>query len=107
MSLDLSSVLCAYSSFIIFKGVASSNGYHGCLKCETVGRYSHTGNKVIFTQLDAPKRTDEKFRSGAYSVASGNRTDFHCKNTTVITRLPIDMIADVIVADSLHLIDLG
>lgn len=78
-----------------------------CTKCETVGRYTHTGNKVVFTELNAPKRTDEKFRSGAYSVPVGIRKDCHCKKTTVITKLPIDMIEDIIIADSLHLIDLG
>lgn len=85
----------------------NSNGYHGCLKCEIVGKYSYTARTVIYTKLDAPKRTDEKFRSGEYSVPFGLRRDCHCKKYTVLTKLPIDMVEDVIIADSLHLIDLG
>lgn len=101
-------VIFCTTIFIYFsKGAVASNGYHGCLKCEAVGKYSYTGNKVIFTKLDAPKRTDEKFRSGEYSVPSDDRRDFHCKNTTVLTKLPINIIEDVIIGDSLHLIDLG
>lgn len=85
----------------------ASNGYHGCMMCEVIGKYTYTANKVIYTHLNAPKRTDEKFRSGLYSVPSGDRRDFHCRKVTVLTKLPIDMVEDIVVADCLHLIDLG
>lgn len=83
----------------IFIGVIGSNGYHGCLKCETSGKYSYRARTMIYTELNAAKRTDEKFRSGVY-------TD-HCKYTTILTELPINMVEDFPTSDCLHLIDLG
>lgn len=54
---------------------------------------------MIYTQLDAVKRTDEIFRSGEYNE--------HCKKVSILTKLPIDMVEDFPIADCLHLIDLG
>lgn len=54
---------------------------------------------MIYTDLNAPKRTDEKFRSGHYAN--------HCRKVTVLQKLPIDMVEDFPVSDCLHLIDLG
>ncbi|XP_055841957.1 uncharacterized protein LOC129909036 isoform X1 [Episyrphus balteatus] len=96
---QIRSFICDTPARHYLKGVISSNGYFGCLMCETKGKYSHTARTMIYTDINAELRTNEKFRSGVY-------TD-HCKLSTVLRNLPIDMIKDFPVADSLHLIDLG
>lgn len=54
---------------------------------------------MSFPRIDLPNRTDSSFR---------NRADpDHHKEDTPLERLPIDLISDFPVADSLHLIDLG
>lgn len=54
---------------------------------------------MIYPQLNAPKRTDEKFRSGIYST--------HTKVESILLKLPIDIVKDVPIADGLHIVDLG
>lgn len=54
---------------------------------------------MSFPRTDCPLRTDDDFR---------RKTDSdHHKYDTPLTLLPMNMIEDIIVADSLHLIDLG
>lgn len=54
---------------------------------------------MSFPRIDLPARTDASFR---------NREDpDHHKEDTPLEKLPIDLVADFPVADSLHLIDLG
>lgn len=64
--------------------------------------WSTVGKTTVFPHLLCEKRTDEKFRSrqyqGHYSKSG---------NISPIQQLPVDMIAQFPVADSLHLIDLG
>lgn len=74
------------------------NGKHGCQKC-TVGEYSYVSHCTYFSNENCERRTDEKFRLKQYGS--------HHKNDTPLIQLPIDMIADFPIADSLHLIDLG
>lgn len=84
----------------VFLGVCNFNGKHGCLKCTTVGDYSHTSHTVVFPETRCPLRTDDGFRKKLY----GN----HHKADSPLLQLPnIDMVNDFPVADSLHLIDLG
>lgn len=54
---------------------------------------------MSFPRHDCPLRTDEDFRLKVDHL--------HHKFNTPLVELPIDMIKDVIIADSLHLIDLG
>lgn len=54
---------------------------------------------MIFPHLDCPLRTDNGFRLRIDAA--------HHKCTSPIEELPIDMIVQIPVADSLHLIDLG
>lgn len=75
------------------------NGKHGCLKCSIIGKYSHISHTVVFTKTDQPARTNEKFRAKEY--------EGHQKSDTPLTKLPIDMIQDIIIADPLHLLELG
>lgn len=83
----------------IFPGVANFNGQHGCLKCTTVGEYSYITHCNIFPRIGCSKRTDEGFRTRQYAS--------HHKTYTPLEELPINMIDDFPIADSLHLIDLG
>lgn len=63
-----------------------------------VGQWDKKGRHMSYPRFDCPRRTDESFR---------NKTDEdHHKEDTPLTDLPIDMVEDVVVADSLHLFDL-
>lgn len=65
----------------------------------TVGEYSHQSHTVVFPNSRCPDRTDDQFRKKMYGL--------HHKADSPLLKLPIDMVKDVPVADSLHLIDLG
>lgn len=80
-------------------GVANFNAKDGCLKCTIQGEYSHDTHTVTFPGTNHPKRTDNDFRLKKY----GN----HYKVDSPLLQLSIDMIEDIPVSDSLHLIDLG
>lgn len=80
-------------------GVCNFNGKHGCLKCTVVGEYSHRSRTVVFSRVGCPKRNDVDFRLKKYGL--------HHKYDSPLLQLPIDMIEDFPVGDSLHLIDLG
>lgn len=54
---------------------------------------------MSFPRTNCQKRTDYSFRT--------KQDPDHHKEDTPLLRLPINLIDDVIVADSLHLIDLG
>lgn len=54
---------------------------------------------MVFTNIKQPPRTNNMFRTNQYPD--------HQKNETPLTQLPIDMIKDFIVADSLHLLEGG
>lgn len=54
---------------------------------------------MSFPDTHMPLRTDASFR--------GKHDKFHHKSNTVLEELPIDMVEDFVVADSLHLLDLG
>lgn len=75
------------------------NSKHGCQKCTIVGKYSHISHTVVFTKIELPLRTDELFRAKQYPG--------HQKVETPLTKLPINLIKDVVVADPLHLLELG
>ncbi|XP_063634858.1 uncharacterized protein LOC134805495, partial [Cydia splendana] len=81
------------------KGVCNFNGKHGCLKCCIVGEYSHVSHTVTFPETNCHPRTDQEFREKKYGP--------HHKTDSPLLRLPVDMVQDFPVADSLHLVDLG
>ena len=75
------------------------NGKQGCLKCTTVGEYSYVSHTVYFPRTGCEKRTDAGFRAKLYGS--------HHKQDSPLTLLPINMVEDFPISDSLHLIDLG
>ncbi|XP_035912909.1 uncharacterized protein LOC118512515 [Anopheles stephensi] len=82
------------------KGVANFNAKHGCLKCTCVGEHNSSSRTVVFTDCDAPLRTDSLFRQFAYGI-------HHKEPSPFLDLLYIDMIEDIIISDRLHLLDLG
>lgn len=81
-------------------GVANFNAKDGCLKCTVEGEYSYISRTVVFPSHNAPPRTDENFRKETYGA--------HHKTRTPLIDIPnLDMIQDIVVADSMHLIELG
>lgn len=91
--------LSTLTFFLYFTGVCNFNGKHGCLKCVTVGEYSHTSHTVVFSTTKSADRTDDGFRNKIYGA--------HHKSESPLLQLPIDMVKNFPVGDSLHLIDLG
>lgn len=92
--------VCDSPARAMIKGTVNFNGANGCQKCTTVGHYSFEARTMIFPEVGKPLRTDEDFRSGAYAGA-------YCIFDTPLTELSINMIDDFIVADALHLLELG
>uniref|UniRef100_A0A182RGM3 Uncharacterized protein n=1 Tax=Anopheles funestus TaxID=62324 RepID=A0A182RGM3_ANOFN len=88
------------ASFITIEGVVSFNGSLGCFKCTDIAVHDRATKRMYFTGVGIEKRTDAKFRAREYPQ--------HCKKPTPLTDiLYFDIIADVIIADRLHLIDFG
>lgn len=88
-------------SFDFFIGTMGHNGKHGCTKCTTVGEWSTLSHTTVFPQLDAPKRTDADFRAGLYYGK-------HQHDKTPLLRLEnLDIVKDLPIGDSLHLLDHG
>lgn len=99
VSVKIRCFICDSPARSFIKGVINFNGKHGCLKCTTKGIYSHVACTVVYPQIDAPPRTNVQFRQKEYPE--------HQRCETPLTRLPIDMVEDIIVADALHLLELG
>lgn len=91
--------ICDSPARAFIKGTKNFNAAEGCQKCTIVGKYSYISNTVVFTKINQLERTNDMFRANRY-------TD-HQKNETPLIRLPIDMIKDFVVADPLHLLELG
>lgn len=75
------------------------NAKAGCQKCCIEGKYSYVSGTTVFTKINQEARTNEKFRMNLYPN--------HQKHITPLIELPIDIIKDFVVADSLHLLELG
>lgn len=89
-----------FNNLSFVSGVCNFNGKHGCLKCTVVGEYSDISRTVIFSKIDCSKGNDADFRSKKY----GNH---HKYDSPLLQLETMDMIEDIPIGDSLHLIDLG
>lgn len=94
-------------------GTANFNSSHGCLKCTIVGNHQKELHTNVYPTTIAPKRTDSGFRNKIYD---GHHQTYKTRENaklkmvfveTPLLRLPMDIIEDVIVSDSLHLLHLG
>ncbi|XP_049293803.1 uncharacterized protein LOC125769244 [Anopheles funestus] len=80
------------------KGVISFNALNGCLKCDSEGKSIR--GRVAYSECIASDRTDDGFRKRMYG-------SHHKFDSPLLDLDDFDMIKQVIVADILHLIDLG
>lgn len=86
--------------FLKTVGVVGSYSECGaCLKCIVIGEWDIIGRHMSYPKTDCNLRTDKSFR---------DRVDEdHHKQRSPLEDLPINMVDDIIIADSLHLVDLG
>ncbi|TGZ55782.1 Uncharacterized protein DBV15_12106 [Temnothorax longispinosus] len=92
--------VCDTQARSYIKGTPACNAEYGsCIKCTVVGEWDKRGRHMSYPRFDCPRRTDESFRN--------KMDEDHHKENTPLTDLPIDMVKDFVVADSLHLFDLG
>lgn len=69
------------------------------MKCTVIGEFDRVGRHMSFPRIDCTLRTNESFRN--------REDDDHHKFYSSIEKLPIDMVEQFPIADSLHLLDLG
>lgn len=81
-------------------GIVNHNHKHGCSKFDVVGEWSHQIKTTYYSILNNEKRTDSQFRNKSYYGT-------HQVSISPLMDLPIDMVQDFPVGDSLHLLDLG
>lgn len=96
------------------------NNQHGCHKCCVVGEWSRILHFNIFPRFDCEKRTDAEFRSRVkdydkhfnfyeeYYVIDDCQKKVKVPIETPLLRIAsIDMVQDIVISDSLHLLHLG
>ena len=98
-NLKINNFVCDTPARCFIKNTSYFNSYHGCSKCCVLGEYDRQGHHMFYASVDAPLRTDTSFRQKS--------DPDHHKGDTPLQNLPIDLISDFPIADSLHLIDLG
>ncbi|XP_021705627.1 uncharacterized protein LOC110678452 [Aedes aegypti] len=99
LSIHIRCFVCDTPARSFIKNVTNFNGKYGCIKCTTKGRFSQLSRTMTYPELNAPLRTDKEFRENQYPD--------HQRGYTPLVKLPIDMVNDIIVGDSLHLLELG
>lgn len=98
-----------------FAGTVGSNSLSGCQKCCTIGVHSTILKCTIFPKTICTERTDKGFRARKYL---GHHKDYKIREigkkrlrrvpiVSPLLQLNIDMVQDIVVADSLHLLHLG
>ncbi|XP_062557409.1 uncharacterized protein LOC134222280 [Armigeres subalbatus] len=113
LTVKVRSIICDAPARAFVKGVVNFNSIHGCLKCCTIGEYSKELRTTIFPQTSAERRTNLGFRDRLYGKhhqdhkTHQDRKIIRTPIETPFLRLPIDMVEDFIVSDSLHLLHLG
>uniref|UniRef100_A0A1B0CU09 Transposase domain-containing protein n=1 Tax=Lutzomyia longipalpis TaxID=7200 RepID=A0A1B0CU09_LUTLO len=96
VTIGIHSFICDSPARSFIKGIVYFNHHQGCSKCTVIGSFDTCMN---FPNVDAQKRDDIGFRS--------KRHPGHHKKTTPLEKLPIDMIEQFPISDSLHLLDQG
>ncbi|XP_050519447.1 uncharacterized protein LOC126893377 [Diabrotica virgifera virgifera] len=111
MALKTNAFICDTPARAFIRCTVSHNAYYSCLKCSVKGWYDKKGRHISFPQTNCNLRTDASFRSKSDPEHHQKDKNQDKHNDALIPspleRLPIDMVRDFVVADSLHLIDLG
>ncbi|XP_035909213.1 uncharacterized protein LOC118510917 isoform X1 [Anopheles stephensi] len=98
ISIELRVIIADSPARAYIEGVAGFNSRDGCLKCATKGR--SLNGRTAFSSYTELERTDHGFKLRIY--------EGHHKYCTPLLKLNnFDIIKQIIVADQLHLIDLG
>ncbi|XP_050507514.1 uncharacterized protein LOC126885126 [Diabrotica virgifera virgifera] len=106
INVEINALICDTPARCYILSVVQFNAYHGCLKCIIRGEYHQIQKRMSYPQTHCQLRTDQDFRMKTDPAHHQKNNDGDCL-TTPLESLPIDMIKDIIIADSLHLIDFG
>ncbi|GAB0086309.1 uncharacterized protein DMENIID0001_003440 [Sergentomyia squamirostris] len=99
VKVQIHSVLGDSPARSLLKGTVYFNHRCGCGKCTVEGDFFKQPRHMSYANLNAPLRTDESFR--------GRIDEDHHREDSPMEELPIDMIKDFPVSDSLHLLHQG
>uniref|UniRef100_A0A182HYW6 Uncharacterized protein n=1 Tax=Anopheles arabiensis TaxID=7173 RepID=A0A182HYW6_ANOAR len=100
ITITLSAIVADTPARAFIKGVKGHTAYASCMKCTKNGVFNKESKTTVFCRINAPKKTDEGFRADNYP-------GYRIIPTPLLQLAQFDMIRDIIVADRLHLIDLG
>lgn len=89
-----------FDLIIVQADTVTHNHKHGCSKCTVFGKWNDVTGTTVYADLEATNRLDVEFRNKHYLGK-------HQKGIKPLLELPIDMINDLPIGDSLHLLDYG
>jgi hypothetical protein len=92
----LKALICDAPARAYVTGIKGHTGFYGCGKCTVKGKYYE--HRFVFLQTNCELRSDHSFRS--------KLQEKHHNTTTVIERLPIDLVRDI-PYEFMHLVCLG
>ncbi|XP_040172665.1 uncharacterized protein LOC120905714 [Anopheles arabiensis] len=100
IDIQLRAIIADTPARSFLKGVAYHNAVHGCIKCKSLGTFIKSARKVVYKSVQGEPRTDKELKGGVYKE--------HVKRTSPLFYLNyFDLIVGFIIADLLHLIDIG
>ncbi|KAJ8931526.1 hypothetical protein NQ314_015541 [Rhamnusium bicolor] len=109
-AITIKAIICDAPALAYVKAIKCHGGYHCCSKCYIKGTIHSTGikgkNKVIYTDLEAPLRSDASFRTQKTPEGDDDVGHHMNKERSVLEQLPIDMIKTFPI-DKMHLVDEG
>uniref|UniRef100_A0A6P7GTY7 Uncharacterized protein LOC114342249 n=1 Tax=Diabrotica virgifera virgifera TaxID=50390 RepID=A0A6P7GTY7_DIAVI len=106
INVEINALICDTPARCYILSVVQFNSYHGRLKYIIRGEYHQIQKRMSYPQTHCQLRTDQDFRMKTDPAHHQKNNDGDCL-TTPLESLPIDMIKDIIISDSLHLIDFG
>lgn len=86
----INAIICDTPARSYVKCVKSHNAHFGCGLCIQEGEYLHS--RVLFTDLDSFKRTDDNFRQRTYEEHHVGNSPFELIDLKMVTQFPLDYI---------------